>query len=285
MGRLLLCTDLDRTLLPNGTQPESNMARHRFAKLVKHPDVTLAYVTGRHDALVKKSIKHYHLPQPEYVISDVGSTIYQLSNGIWQHWHIWETAIAGDWNGKSRDDLHQLIEDFKELRLQGLHKQNKHKLSYFVPLYVDHTSLIKKLNQRFIENAIQTHIIWSIDEQANIGLLDVLPKHAGKHQAIEFLMEKLGYQLDEVVFAGDSGNDISVMASPIQSIVVANASDDVKAEALKMASQNNQLDSLYIAKGNFFNMNGNYSAGILEGVVHYRPMAANWIDDENGSIC
>ena len=283
MGRLLLCTDLDRTLLPNGRHPESNMARDRFANLVKHPNVTLAYVTGRDDALVKKAIKHYHLPPPQYVISDVGSTIYQLSSDRWQHWKTWETEIAGDWNGKSSDDLHQLIEDFKALRRQALHQQNKYKLSYFIPHDVDHVSLIKKINQRFIENKIKTHIIWSTDEQANIGLLDVLPEQAGKRQAIEFLMKNLGYQLDEVIFAGDSGNDISVMASPIQSIIVANASDDVKTKALKMANQNNQLDTLYIATGNFFNMNGNYSAGILEGIVHYRPMAANWIDDQDES--
>jgi len=284
MGRLLLCTDLDRTLLPNGTQPESNMARHRFANLAKHPDVTLAYVTGRHDALVKEAIKHYHLPQPKYVICDVGSTIYQLSNDIWQRWQTWEAAIDSDWRGKSHDDLHKLTEDFKELSQQEPHKQNKHKLSYFVPLDVDRANLVKQLHQRFIENRIKTHIIWSIDEQANIGLLDVLPEQAGKRQAIEFLMEKLGYQLDQVVFAGDSGNDISVMASPIQSIVVANATDDVKTEALKIAQQNNQLNSIYIAKGNFLNMNGNYSGGILEGVVHYIPMAINWINDDDESI-
>jgi len=284
MGRLLLCTDLDRTLLPNGTPPESNMARHRFANLAKHPNVTLAYVTGRHDALVKKAIKHYHLPQPKYVISDVGSTIYQVSGNIWQRWKIWETEIAHGWNGKSHGDLHQLTKGLKELRQQEPQKQNKHKLSYFLPLDIDHTSLIKKLDQRFRENSIQTHIIWSIDEQANIGLLDVLPKQAGKRQAIEFLMKTLEYPLDEVIFAGDSGNDLSVMASPIQSIVVANASDDVKAEALKMAKQNNQLDSLYIATGNFSNMNGNYSGGIIEGVVHYLPMAANWISNDE-SIC
>ena len=48
MNRLLLCTDLDRTLIPNGTQPESPRARELFKRLVSHEEVTLVYVTGRH---------------------------------------------------------------------------------------------------------------------------------------------------------------------------------------------------------------------------------------------
>ena len=48
--RLLLCTDLDRTLIPNGPQPESPGARDRFAALAGSPHVVLAYVTGRHRA-------------------------------------------------------------------------------------------------------------------------------------------------------------------------------------------------------------------------------------------
>ena len=43
---LLICTDLDRTLLPNGTAPESPSARGRFATVASHPEVALAYVTA-----------------------------------------------------------------------------------------------------------------------------------------------------------------------------------------------------------------------------------------------
>ena len=34
-GKLLLCTDLDRTLLPNGESPESERARPLFRRLEK----------------------------------------------------------------------------------------------------------------------------------------------------------------------------------------------------------------------------------------------------------
>ncbi len=54
---------------------------------------------------------------------------------------------------------------------------------------------------------IRTSLIWSIDEAANVGLLDVLPQNATKLHAIEFLQQQLGVALPDVVFAGDSGND------------------------------------------------------------------------------
>jgi hydroxymethylpyrimidine pyrophosphatase-like HAD family hydrolase len=65
---LLVCTDLDRTLLPNGPQAESPGARERFARLVAQPWVTLAYVSGRHRALVEQAICDYHLPLPDFVV-------------------------------------------------------------------------------------------------------------------------------------------------------------------------------------------------------------------------
>ena len=60
-ARLLLCTDLDRTLLPNGEQPESPQARTLFARLAARPGVTLVYVTGRHRALVQAALDEYLL--------------------------------------------------------------------------------------------------------------------------------------------------------------------------------------------------------------------------------
>lgn len=279
--RLLLCTDLDRTLLPNGSQPESKHARQRFAKLASHEQVCLAYVSGRDRLLVQKAIKNFQIPQPDYVIADVGSTIYQIIETEWQHWQEWEDEISRDWQGWHHRDLHASLKGFRDLRLQQMSKQNTHKLSYYVPLYVNHTALVDNIYAHFAQHDLQVNLIWSIDEQANIGLLDILPASAGKRHAIEFLMQQLGYSLDETVFAGDSGNDISVMESPIHSVLVANADKDVMQLATQHAAANEQLDSLYIAQGNYLGMNGNYSAGILEGVAHYLPQTETWFGDDD----
>ena len=75
--RYLLCTDLDRTLLPNGLQPESACARPLFRKLVSHPEVHLAYVSGRSLELVLQAIAKWDLPRPDFILGDVGSSIYE----------------------------------------------------------------------------------------------------------------------------------------------------------------------------------------------------------------
>ena len=85
---ILVCTDLDRTLLQNGEQPESSQARARFARLARRPEVSIAYVTGRHRALVLDAIDEYQTPTPNYVIGDVGSSIYEIENNKWQPWRI-----------------------------------------------------------------------------------------------------------------------------------------------------------------------------------------------------
>ena len=278
MKKILLCTDLDRTLLPNGPQPESEFARKKFTHLASRDEVTLVYVSGRDKLLVQQAIKNYHIPLPDFVIADVGSTIYQIKNETWSHLEQWDSEISNDWNGKSNKDLQQLLKEFKDIRIQEHGKQKTHKLSYYVPLYTNDENLFNKIQICFEKNSVKTNLIWSVDELSNVCLLDILPASANKKHAIEFLMKQYNFNYDNTVFAGDSGNDMSVMASSIHSVLVANATNEVKQMALNQAEMNDESNSLYIAKGEYFGLNGNYSAGILEGVAHYIPIVKSWIE-------
>ena len=266
MSRLLLCTDLDRTLIPNGNQPESPGARDVFSHLMERDGVKLTYVSGRHRALIEQAIQEYHLPIPDFAIADVGSTIYRIIEGKWQHWQQWDDEITGDWKGMSAEALHSLLSDIALLQLQEQEKQNRHKLSYYLPLGHNHQPIISDIDARLKAENVRANLIWSVDELKHIGLLDILPASANKLHAIRFLMQHEGYDDKHTVFAGDSGNDLDVLLSPVQSVLVANADDEVRA-AVKAAAPEN----LYVARGDFLNMNGNYSAGILEGIAHYRP--------------
>lgn len=277
--RLLLCTDLDRTLIPNGEQPESEHAREYFKRLSEHSDVTLVYVTGRHQQLVEQAVTEYNLPQADFVIADVGSSLYRITKTGWQYQTDWDETISHDWQGKNISELHNYLTNFNELELQEASKQNKHKLSYYIRLNINHETVIAKIKQRLQQNGITSSLIWSIDEVAHIGLLDILPASAGKCQAIEFLMKKLDYTYSETVFAGDSGNDICVLSSSVPSVLVANADAEVRQEAIKMAHSQHHQNCLYLARGNFMGMNGNYSAGIVEGVIHYMPHLKDWLRD------
>ncbi len=268
---LLICTDLDRTLIPNGVQPQSPGAMDMFKDLVSRPHVKLAFVTGRDRALVAEAMEKYLLPQPDYVIADVGTSIYEVNSGNWTSWEQWGWEIGRAWAGLSGEDIHALLQDISELRLQEPQKQNSFKLSYYVPLRCAQEELSKKIVARLHDEDVNASLVWSVDSQAFVGLLDILPAAATKQHAIEFLMEESGFELHNTVFAGDSGNDISVLAGPIKSVLVANADDDVRQDVLREAEARLHTDTLYLAKGGFNGMNGNYSAGILEGIAHYFP--------------
>lgn len=267
MNRLLLCTDLDRTLIPNGSQPESPGSRELFSRLVDTEGVKLAYVSGRHRALIEQAIDEYQLPLPDFAIADVGSTIYQLDGGEWKRWHQWDDEIAGDWQGRSTEALHSLLSDIASLQLQEQEKQNLHKLSYYLPLKHNHQTVMAEIEQRLQAGQLKANLIWSIDEERHIGLLDILPASANKLHAIEFLMQQCGYDGRHTIFAGDSGNDLDVLLSPIQAVLVGNADSQVRSAALQAPAQQN----IYLASGGFLSMNGYYSSGILEGIAHYRP--------------
>jgi len=272
--RLLVCTDLDRTLIPNGTQSESRGARARFARFASDPGVTLAYVSGRHRALVEKAIDYYRLPVPDFVIGDVGTTIYHVgSDRNWTAQESWEKEIGADWGDKSHADLKDLLRPIRVLRPQEPSKQNRHKLSYYVPMQADRETLTLDIQRRLTAAGARCNLIWSLDEPQGVGLLDVLPAKASKYHAIEALMREQGFADASTVFCGDSGNDIEVLVSHIPSVLVANAEQEIKRTASESARRAGYENSLYIARGGFHGMNGNYSAGMLEGIAHYHPEA------------
>ena len=272
MKRFLLCTDLDRTLIPNGTHPESPAAKERFKRLVSREEVTLAYVTGRHRALIEQALAEFDLPRPDFSIADVGTTIYQIDSSGWRPWDEWDAKIALDWHGLTHDELYRLLSVFPTLRLQENEKQNRNKLSFYVPIETDAKRLLSEMDIRLRYGDIKANLIWSIDEKAGLGLLDVLPASANKLHAIRFLMQQQGFRDDDTVFAGDSGNDLDVLMSGIPAVLVANADAEVK----RQTDYANKA-TLYIARGDYLGMNGNYSAGILEGAAHYFPEVDTWL--------
>jgi HAD superfamily hydrolase (TIGR01484 family) len=270
-AKLLLCTDLDRTLLPNGAQPESAPARERFRRLAERSEVTLAYVTGRHRALVEKAVLSYRIPQPQFVISDVGTRIYDLRRGRWTLLADWVDDIDRDFSGHDRREISGELADLSALRLQEPSRQNPHKISYYVPLHEDRAALCAEMERRLAGMGVRANLVWSVDEPNGVGLLDILPARAGKLEAIVQLSRGLGFGRDEVLFAGDSGNDLPVLVSDVPAVLVANAAEKVRAEAAALSAQRGTRERLYLARGGFWGMNGNYSAGVLEGLAHFHP--------------
>jgi sucrose-6F-phosphate phosphohydrolase len=277
---ILLCSDLDRTLLPNGPQPESPQVRMLLRRVAERPDLKLAYVSGRHRGLLREAIDTYQLPEPDYAITDVGTRIYETGDGRWRAWDAWEDAIGPDWKGKRHDELAALFGDLAPLTMQEAQKQNTFKLSYYVALDTDRAALLEDMSHRLAHAGIRANLIWSIDELAHVGLLDILPASANKLHAIRFLIDALRIPSSRTLFAGDSGNDLAVLISGMQSVLVANAAQEVRDAAVQGARSSGHRDQLYLAKGSFMGMNGNYAAGVLEGLAHFFPETTAWLDDQ-----
>jgi len=270
-GRLLLCTDMDRTVIPNGNHPEHPAARSLFKAFCRRPEVCLAYVTGRHLQLVQQAIADYELPEPDYAITDVGSRIYRVSRGSWQALSQWEEQIAPDWRGRSHAELEKALRPISELTLQEAEKQNRFKLSYYLELDVDRQPVLQRMRHCLDDLGVAASLIWSVDDLKQVGLLDVVPENATKLHGVKFLQQQLDYSHDEVLFAGDSGNDLPVLGSDVRSVLVANASDEVKLQARQLASQSGHADALYLAQEGINPFGGNYAAGVLQGIQHFFP--------------
>ena len=271
LQNILICSDLDRTIIPNGYQEESANARPVFRQLAEHANIYLAYVSGRDKKRILDAIEEFYLPMPDYAIGDVGTTLYRVINGNWQLLDDWSYEIGLDWKGLGRDKLSEFFGDMEEIRLQEPEKQNQYKLSFYTAQNVDYQQLIKKIRAVLAKKGVRASIIWSVDEISANGLLDIIPARANKLHAIQFLMQQERFSEDRMVFAGDSGNDLDVLTSGLQAILVKNAMDEVRKEALERLSGKHMTNRLYLPKGNFYGMNGNYAAGLIEGLVHFVP--------------
>jgi hydroxymethylpyrimidine pyrophosphatase-like HAD family hydrolase len=103
---------------------------------------------------------------------------------------------------------------------------------------------------------------------ADKGLVDFLPNSATKQTALEYVAEEYSCDKGEVVFCGDSGNDIFPLTAGFSGVLVRNA-DEQLVENVRSAMVENPGLKAYFAKGGFMGLNGYYTGGVLEGASHY----------------
>ena len=273
MTKYLICTDLDRTLIPNGFATEAPLVRERFAHVVNQENVLLAYVSGRNLTLVKQGIAEYALPDPDTVIADVGASIYHANGQGWIADGDWHNEIAVNWQGKNWHALAGLLENQKEIKLQDeqVNQSCPHKLSYFTRPDVNAVSLKRAIEGILFQHGFESRAIWSLDEAKNLGLLDILPLRASKLHAMEFLLRHAGIPPENCLFCGDSGNDLEALTGPIPSVLVANASTETRRQATHYSKKLNNEDRLFLARYQSDVDNGNYAGGILQGIQHFFP--------------
>jgi len=262
----ILATDLDRTLLPNGHWKSDSEAINLFNELTERQSVLVVYVTGRNLALTENAIKDFGVRYPDILCGDVGTSIRKYENGEWKFDDGWITHVkhaSPRWDAAAIRDAVAGLDGLREQEREHL---NQFKQSY----YVEHDKsqeVLKKLDG-LVKGKFDEVIIYSFDSQDGKGLLDFLPASATKQTALEYVAEEFGAAKEEVVFCGDSGNDIFPLTAGFCGVLVRNA-DDQLVENVKKAMDEDPGLKVYFAKGDFKGLQGYYTSGVIEGAYHY----------------
>jgi hypothetical protein len=237
----ILATDLDRTLLPNGSWPPNPGAIDLFNELTQRHDVLVVYVTGRNLDLTENAIREFGIRYPHVLIGDVGTSIRKYGQDGWKPHGGWDTHVKQTSPGWDADAVRSVV--------------------------ARNESILKAVNER-VKGKFDEVIVYSFDSQSGKGLLDFLPQSATKQTALEYIADEIGANKSDVVFCGDSGNDVFPLTAGFSGVLVRNADDQLVAGVKQAADEHPEL-KVYFAKGGFRGLNGFYTSGVIEGAYHY----------------
>lgn len=244
IDRLVVC-DVDNTLLGD------HASLRQLLDYIKQKGdrVGFGVASGRHLESTLVELKKWGVPDPDFLITSVGSEIHygsQLTRDQGWHKHIdyrWEP-----------EKIREAMESVPGVTLQKPENQREHKISYLVD--TDNAPTIPKI-VRFLRGLdLHVNAIFSLESN-----LDLLPIRASKGLALRYIGARWGIAPENILVAGDSGNDIEMLKGDVLGVVVGNYSAEV--DVLK------DEENIYFAKES-------YAAGILEGIKYYGILEDNF---------
>tara|TARA_R110002096_G_scaffold36996_3_gene102983 strand:- start:2284 stop:4368 length:2085 start_codon:yes stop_codon:yes gene_type:complete len=210
----LLSFDIDNTLIDFHTY------KSNFKSIWENYNpnsVLLTYNTGRLIDDVLSLIESGVLPEPDYIISGVGTHIYNFQEG----------TVVKEFNdilddGWDLNAVENIVTSLNHpISEQPLRFQHSYKRSYF--FHDASAQLISDVEQHLADADMDVNVVYSQDKY-----LDILPKFANKGNALNWLLKKLNLKNNEVLVAGDSGNDSAMFSMKhVRGIVVANAHEEL----------------------------------------------------------
>jgi len=219
----VLATDLDGTFIPLPDAPANRDALETFRAARRGGNPGLVFATGRHLESVLDAVAQHNLPLPDWIVCDVGTSICRRRGETFERFVPYDQALADRTHGADRAAVEDLLAGLDGLDLQPPKRQQRFKISYFTPAgQVER--LAEEAGRRLPPARLPYAGLASIDSFNGTGLLDILPTGASKAAALIWLAAHADFSPDEVVFAGDSGNDFPALACGFRAIVVANAS-------------------------------------------------------------
>jgi HAD superfamily hydrolase (TIGR01484 family) len=291
----ILATDLDGTLIPvtpmspaanasseyratesnRATTSDSALAERAalatFRRLSDAGEIEIIFVTGRHPSSVIGVISDEGLPSPQWIICDVGTTILRRVSG--KPYHPIEAyvnhldAIIGQF---TTAHLRSKIVQHADLSPQEDEKQGRHKLSYYCDASKLHDH-VARIDDQIDRLGAPYRTVGSVDPFNGDGLIDLLPRGTDKSSALEWWANHRVAAKEQIVFAGDSGNDFAALTSGFRAILVGNADRELAARVVEHHQEQGTADRIYLATGRA-------TAGVLEGCIEYGIISPSAIE-------
>ena len=236
----LIVADIDHTLIGD------DVSLYEFNDIISSIDseIGFAVATGRTVDSALNVLKEQNIHLPIVIISSVGSEIYYNYKGELIYSKGWDAHIRHQWD---KNKIIELLSQFDFLNYQEESAQRKFKISYYT---YDIPKNIERIKQVLIENKVKANVIFSHGQ-----FLDILPYRASKGKAIRYLSYRWNIPYENILVAGDSGNDEEMLKGELLGVVVGNYSQE--------------LDSLRGSKRVYFSRR-NYAGGIIDGIDYYR---------------
>lgn len=206
--KFVLATDLDGTLVGDNSA---------LCKLLKHfeessQQVALIYITGRHKASASALITDEKLPEPDILITDVGTAIY-TSQSLTEE-KAWTDKMLSNWKPR---EIINISKKFPLLKRQAL--PNVSRISFTI----NHNEvLVKDFEKALLENDISHKFVYSSNRD-----VDILPLYSGKGEALVYILQKYFKDDAQILVAGDSGNDLDMLSLDYPSVIVGNAQKEL----------------------------------------------------------
>lgn len=199
---MLLATDLDGTFLGG-----ISLHRQQLYRIIRRdPSIRLVFVTGRGLETVLPLLNDPIIPNPDFIICDVGATI--VNGHTLDAIQPLQSKIEQKWPGVLQ--VQQKMEAMPQLQYQEVPQQRR--CSY----YTSDTSLLPKAKELAAE--IGCDVLYSAGK-----FLDILPAGVNKGSSLTNLVDYLRIDPSEVLVAGDTLNDLSMYQCNFKGVVVGEA--------------------------------------------------------------
>ena len=246
----ILACDIDNTL--TGDPVALAKLTQQLTELRQRDDLFLILPTARAIPDVVSGFDDEGLPVPDAISTQVGTEIYLPPfDGKLTPVPEWDNLLHHDF---SREEAMFFLEGIEGLEMQSNKYNTPLKVSCFLHKTANPDEAAALIQQRVIEaNASDVYrVIWSSTRD-----LDIVPTEAGKGNAIKFILEHLGLDDQQVIVAGDSGNDRTMFDEFDKGIVVGNAQPE-----LKRLKEENPGPDVYFAQNCC-------AAAVIEGLQHF----------------